>query len=90
MTPASLISCVKIVAFARTLAHAGEDGKTAVAFGDVVDQLHDDDRLADARAAERADLAALGEGTNQIDDLDAGLENRCACVSCSVSSGALR
>ena len=40
--------------------------------GDVVDQLHDDDGLADARAAERADLAALQERADQIDDLDAG------------------
>ena len=41
MTPASLISCVEIVAFARPLAHAGEDGEPAVAFRDVVDQLHE-------------------------------------------------
>ena len=66
---------VKIVAFARALADAGEHGETAVELGDVVDQFHDDDGLADARAAERADLAALQEGTNQVDDLDAGLEN---------------
>ena len=66
---------VKIVAFAGALAHAGEDGETAVAFGDVVDQFHDDDGLADARAAERADFAALGERADQIDDLDAGLED---------------
>ena len=66
---------VKIVAFAGALADAGENGVTAVDLGDVVDQLHDDDGLADARAAERADLAALGEGTDQIDDLDAGLEH---------------
>ena len=56
----------------------GENGKAAVSFGDVVDQLHDDDGLADARAAERADFAAFREGTNQIDDLDAGLEESCA------------
>ena len=78
---------VEIVAFAGALTDAGEDGKTAVAFGDVVDQFHDDDRLADARAAERADLAALGERTDEIDDLDAGLEDRGACVSWSISVG---
>jgi hypothetical protein len=33
-----------------------------VRLGDVVDELHDDDGLADAGAAEGADLAALGEG----------------------------
>ena len=39
-----------------------------------------DDGLADARAAERADFAALGERANQIDHFDAGLENlRAGC-----------
>ena len=41
----------------------------------VVDQLLDDDRLADAGAAEEADLAALHERRDQVDDLDAGLED---------------
>jgi hypothetical protein len=31
--------------------------------------------LADARAAEEADLAALGVGRQQVDDLDAGDED---------------
>ena len=43
--------------------------------GDVVDQLHDDDGLADARAAEQADLSAAQIGFQQIDHLDAGLEH---------------
>ena len=43
--------------------------------GDVVDQLHDDHGLADAGAAEQADLAALGVGRQQVDHLDAGLEH---------------
>ena len=43
--------------------------------GDVVDELHDEDRLADAGAAEQADLAALGVRRDQVDDLDAGLED---------------
>ena len=34
-----------------------------------------DDGLADARAAEQADLAAAQIGLEQIDDLDAGLEH---------------
>ena len=46
-----------------------------MAFGDVVDQFENDDRLADAGAAERADFSALGERTDEIDDFDAGLEN---------------
>ena len=47
----------------------------AVLHGDVVNQLLDDDRLADAGAAEDADLAALAERGDQVDDLDAGLEH---------------
>jgi hypothetical protein len=39
--------------------------------GDVVDELHDDDGLADAGAAEQADLAALQVRLEQVDDLDA-------------------
>ena len=66
---------VEIVAFTRPLAHTGENGEPAVAFRDVVDQLENDDGLADARAAERADFSAFGERADQIDDLDAGLED---------------
>ncbi len=43
--------------------------------GDVVDQFLDDHGLADAGAAEQADLAAFGIGREQIDHLDAGDEN---------------
>ena len=63
---------VEVVALARPLADAGEHRDAAVELGDVVDQLHDDDGLADAGAAERADLAALQERADQVDDLDAG------------------
>ena len=50
---------VKVVALARALAHARKHGDAAMQFGDVVDQFHDHDRLADARATERANLAAF-------------------------------
>ena len=43
--------------------------------GDVVDEFHDDDGLADAGAAERADLAAFQERANEVNDLDAGRQN---------------
>ena len=65
----------EVVAFARALAHAGEHRHAAVLHGDVVDQFLNDDGLADARAAEQADLAAAQIGLEQIDDLDAGLEH---------------
>ena len=41
---------------------------------DVVDQLEHVHGLADAGAAEQADLAALGERADQVDHLDAGFE----------------
>ena len=43
--------------------------------GDVVDQLHDENRLADAGAAEEADLAALRVRREKVDDFNAGDEN---------------
>ena len=66
---------VEVVALARALADAGEHRVAAVRLGDVVDQLHDQHGLADAGAAEQADLAALGVGREQVDDLDAGDED---------------
>ncbi len=43
--------------------------------GDVVDQLLNEHGLADASAAEQADLAALAVRREQVDDLDARLED---------------
>ncbi len=62
---------VEVVALARALAHPGEHRVAAVRLRDVVDQLHDDDGLADAGTAEQADLAALGVGREKVDHLDA-------------------
>ena len=39
---------------------------------DVVNQLHDDDGLADTSTTEQTDLATLGVRRQQVDDLDAG------------------
>ena len=66
---------IKVVAFAGTLADAGEHRIAAVRLGDVVDQFLNQHGLADAGAAEQADLAALGVRREQVDDLDAGDEN---------------
>ncbi len=63
---------VKVVALAGALADAGEHRETAMGLGDVVDQLLDQHGLADAGAAEQADLAAAGVGRQKVDDLDAG------------------
>ena len=66
---------VEIVALTGTLADAGEYGIPAVAFGDVVDQFHDEDGFADACTTEQADLTAFGVGREEIDHFDAGLED---------------
>src|SRR5258708_4579229 len=66
---------VKVVALAGTLADAGKHRVAAMRLGDIVNELENDDGLADARAAERPGLAALDEGADEVDDLDAGLEN---------------
>src|SRR3712207_8855088 len=64
----------EVVPLARALADAAERRQAAVLLREVVDELLDDDRLADAGPAEEADLAALRVGREQVDDLDAGLE----------------
>ena len=66
---------IEVVAFARALADAGEHRIAAMRFRDVVDQFLDQHGLADAGAAEQADLAALGVRREQIHDLDPGDEN---------------
>ena len=66
---------IEVVALARALADAGEHRIAAMRLGDVVDELLDQHRLADAGAAEEADLAAARIGREQVDDLDAGDED---------------
>ena len=46
-----------------------------VLLGNVVDQFHDQHGLSHARAAEQADLAALGVGGDEVHDLDACFQN---------------
>ena len=51
---------VELRPLSGALAHAGKDREAAVLVGDVTDKLHDQDGLADASAAEEADLSAPG------------------------------
>ncbi len=66
---------VQVVALAGALTDAGKYRVTVVLGGDVIDQLLDQDGLADTGAAEQADLTALGVGADQVNDLDAGLKD---------------
>ena len=57
------------------LADTGEDRVAAVLVGDVPDQLLDEDGLAHTGPAEEAHLSSPGVGGEQVDDLDAGLQD---------------
>ncbi len=63
---------IQVITLTGTLTNAGEDGIAIVGGGDVVDQLLNQNGLTHACAAEQADLAALGIGADQVDDLNAG------------------
>ena len=75
MTPGLLHLEPEVIALTGALTDAHECRQAAVLLGEVVDQLLDDDRLADTGAAEQADLAALRIRREQVDDLDPGLEH---------------
>src|SRR5690606_18123681 len=65
----------EVVALTRALADASEHRDAAVVLRDALDHLLDEDRLADARAAEEADLSTLHVGREEVDRLDARLEH---------------
>ena len=60
----------QVVAFTGTFADAAKDGHAAVFGGNIPDQFHDDNRLADAGAAEQTDFTTTGIRRNQVNDLD--------------------
>src|SRR5919204_6090330 len=65
----------QVVPLTRPLADARENGDAAVLLRLPADHLLDDHRLSHACAAEHPDLAALHVELEQVDDLDAGLQN---------------
>ena len=65
---------VEVVTFTGTFTDAGKHGVTTVLLGDVVDELHHVDGLAHTGTAEEADLAALGERADKVNNLNAGFE----------------
>ena len=64
----------EVGALTGALADAGEHGHTAVVLRHTTDHLGDQHGLADAGTTEQADLAARHVRGEQVDDLDAGLE----------------
>ena len=65
----------EVVALAGTLANAGEHRHAAVHRANVADEFLDDDGFAHTGPAVSADLAALGEGRNQVEHLDARFQD---------------
>ena len=55
---------------------AGDTFLVRLLGGNVVDQLHDKDSLADSGTAEKTDLTSLGVRGQQIDDLDTKNRNK--------------
>ena len=66
---------VKVITFTRALTHSSKHGVTTVAFGDVIDELHDDHGLTYTSTTKRTHFTTLGKRSDQIDDLNAGLKN---------------
>ena len=62
----------QVIDFSGPLGHTGIHGEASVSLGHIIDQLHDEDGLADTSAAEEANLATLAEGGNQVHHLHAG------------------
>ena len=66
---------VEIVTLTGALSDTGEDGVSSVIHGDVVNELHDNDGLADSGTTEETNLTSLGVGGEKVNNLDTGDEN---------------
>ena len=65
----------QVVALAGALPHSREHRGATEVVGNAIDHLLNEDRLADAGAAEQADLAAGHVRGQQVEHLDAGLQH---------------
>ena len=65
----------QVVALASALAHTGKHRVAVQAVCNVVDELLNEHCFAHTGTAEEADLAALGEGLDKVDNLDASVKN---------------
>ena len=74
-TPISSISRSEVGALTGALTDAGEHRGAREVAGDTGDHLLDQNGLADTGTTEQTDLAALDVRGEQVDDLDAGLED---------------
>ena len=70
---------IEIITFTSTFTNAGEYRVSTVFFGDIIDELHERDGLANAGAAKQTNFAALGDRHDEVNDLDARLEQFGRC-----------
>ena len=61
----------------RDSSYAGKHGKSAMSCRNIVDQLHDQYGFSYTCAAEQTNFTAFCIGTDQIHDLNSGLQNFC-------------
>ena len=66
---------IEVISFTSSFTNTSKYGVTAVAFGNVVDKLHDDHGLTYASTTESTNFTTLGERTDQVDHLDTCLKN---------------
>ena len=66
---------IQVIALTGPFPNTSENRIAAVTFGDVIDQFHDQNRLAHTGTAEQANLTALGVRGQQVNDLNAGHQN---------------
>jgi hypothetical protein len=57
------------------LAHTTKDGETTMALSDVVDELLNRHSLSDADTTKEAKFSTTSVGSEQVDNLDTGLED---------------
>merc|ERR1711988_1808254 len=61
---------VQVISLTGSLSDSGKDGVTSMSLGDVVDQFHDQDSLADSSTTEETNLTSLGIRGKEVDNLD--------------------
>merc|ERR1711892_1072746 len=62
---------VQIVTLTGSLSNTGKHGVTTMSLGNIVNQFHDEDSLADSSTAEQTNLSSLGVWGKQVHNLDA-------------------
>jgi len=66
---------VKVISLTGSLSDSSKDRVTSVVHGNVVNQLHDNDSLADSGSTKEANLSSLGVRGKEVHHLDSSDEN---------------